>query len=42
MNRGKGVVQMKKWTIFSFCAVAAIVLIAAYAELEDDEEKEEI
>ena len=33
---------MKKWTIFSIFTVAAIVLIAAYNELEDNEEKEEI
>lgn len=31
----------KKWTIFSLCAVAAIILCAAYMEL-DEAEKEEI
>ena len=33
---------MKKWTVLSILAVAAIVLITAYSELEKDEEKEEI
>ena len=33
---------MKNWTVLSICAVAAIVLVAAYSELEGEEEKEEI
>jgi hypothetical protein len=33
---------MKSWTIFSICAVAAIVVFAAWTELEEDEDKEEI
>ncbi|MDD7020825.1 hypothetical protein [Hornefia butyriciproducens] len=39
----KGVIPMKKaWTVISLCAVAAIVLIAAYNEMDEVDEKEEL
>lgn len=33
----------KKWTVLSLCTIAAIVLAAAYSELDEEEsEKEDI
>ncbi len=34
--------MMKKWIIFSCCAITAAVLITAFNELTEEEDKEEL